>query len=242
MTELTHGALAPRDRMSRMNSRHLERRLMHVQAVAGALFAVFVLLHLSNIALAPFGPEVFNQYQRVIRQVYQFPLIELLLVLGPLLVHAVVGVWLYLIRRGGRSERPLRARLHSWAGVFLLVFIFGHILAVRGPSYFFGVYPEFEGLHFSLWYFPHYFFPYYFLLTMAGFFHAGNGLRMIAARQGLHVSPATQLTVMMIAAAWIALSLMALGGLLFTLGNPADSEFAQLGASLFGLDPATPIF
>ena len=218
-------------------------RLKQAQAVAGAVFSIFVLLHLSNMALAPLGAETFNHYMGSLRQVYQIPLVEIVLVLGPIAVHAIAGIWLWLIRRreAPHSKRPLVSRLHTWAGCFLLVFIVGHILAVRGSSYFYGVFPNFEGLAFSIWYFPAYFVPYYFLLALAGFYHATNGLRMLAARQGWIISRQSQLAVTMIAAAWIALSLSALGGLLFDVGNPADNDFARLSAELLNLDLSKPL-
>lgn len=219
----------------------LEKRLGLVQAVAGATFAIFVLLHLSNIALAPFGMETFNQYQQAIRTFYQYPAVELLIVILPLAAHAMAGIILFIVRRKTNTKRPAMARAHTWAGCFLLVFIVGHIVAVRGSSFFYDVYPEFEGLAFSLWYFPAYFYPYYFLLALAGFYHATNGLRMLAAKQGLAISASTQRSVTALAACWIAISLAALGGLLFDVGDPASHGFAQLLAEVFGADPRQPI-
>ena len=67
--------------------------------------------------------------------------------------------------------------LHRYAGFFLLVFIGGHIVAVRGASWFYDVYPGFEGLAFSIAAVPGYFYPYYFLLAVAGFYHGINGSR-----------------------------------------------------------------
>lgn len=115
----------------------LEQGLVRSQAVAGALFFLFLLLHLSNILLAPLGAEVFNEYQRTVRALYQYPVIELVIVMIPIVVHAVAGVSLYFLRRGKKAVRSLRARLHTWAGVFLLLVIVGHVIAVRGGLPFF---------------------------------------------------------------------------------------------------------
>ena len=220
----------------------IESRLKQAQAIAGSLFAIFVLLHLSNIFLAPFGSDTFNEYQRHIRQFYQFPLVELVIVILPIIVHAIAGVWLWLIRRAASKvdTRPLRARLHSWTGVFLLLFIIGHILAVRGSSYFYGVYAEFEGLAFSLWYMPAYFYPYYFLLALAGFYHATNGLRTLAARRGSLLPAKIHTGVIIIAAAWILVSLLSLGGVLVDVENPADNDFARLAGEITGMNPNEP--
>ncbi len=222
------------------NDRTLEKRLVNTQEIAGSLFSVFVILHLSNIFLAPMGVETFNQYQRFIRQFYQNPVIEIGVVIGPLLVHAASGIWLYFLRRGRNLRRPLPSRVHAWAGLFLLLFIGGHILAVRGSSFFFGVYPEFEGLSFSLWFFPAYFYPYYFLLALAGFYHVTNGLRTLAARRGIRVPIKAQMSVSVIAAIWIMISLMSLGGIFFDVPGQTDNEFARLAAELTNMDPSKP--
>lgn len=224
------------------SSTTIEDRLRRVQAVAGALFSIFVLLHLSNIALAPFGIEAFNAYQRVIRTFYQQPVIELIIVIGPLLAHVIAGIWLFVLRHGQPpKQRPLLARMHSWAGCFLLLVIFGHIAAVRGPSFFADVFPEFQGLAFSLWYLPYYFYPYYFLLALAGFYHATNGLRTLAARKGVVIGRSVQTNATIVAAIWVAVSLLSLGGVLVQVDNPADNDFARLLGGILGADPSVPI-
>ncbi len=224
------------------NVTNIQDRLRKTQAIAGALFSVFVLLHLSNIALAPLGIETFNNYQRLIRQFYQNPIIELFIVIGPILVHAAAGVWLFVLRRKQPSrQRPLLNRLHSWAGCFLLIFIFGHIAAVRGPSFFMDVFPEFDGVAFSLWYLPYYFYPYYFLLALAGFYHAANGLRTLAARSGYAISRKVQINATVIAGLWITVSLLSFGGIFVEVQNPADNDFARLLGDIWGADPAEPI-
>ena len=109
---------------------------------------------------------------------------------------------------------------------------------------FYGVYPEFEGLAFSLWLFPVYFYPYYFLLALAGFYHASNGLRTLAARSGIRVTTLyarrVQASVSTIAAMWIMIALMSLGGVFFDVGDPTDNDFARLAATLFDMDPSQP--
>ncbi|MFT7219819.1 MAG: succinate dehydrogenase/fumarate reductase cytochrome b subunit [Candidatus Azotimanducaceae bacterium] len=123
----------------------------------------------------------------------------------------------------------------------MLLFIVGHILAVPGSSFSYGVFPEFEGLSFSLWYFPVYFYPYYFLLALARFYHSTNGLQMLAAKNGLILNANIQKSMPALAARWIAISLAALGGLLFDVGNNVNHDFAQLLETVFGTDPTVPI-
>lgn len=213
----------------------VERALVKAQITAGALFATFVTLHLSNILIAPLGIDAFNSYQQILRVFYQHPVIEITIVIAPLVVHAVAGVGLAIIRKK-RGPRPLRARFHTWAGFFLLLFIGGHVLATRGPSFFFGVFPGFEGLSFSLWYVPWYFYPYYFLLGLAGFYHASGGIIRALARQGLRVKQHHHYAATAIIGALLIVSLLALGGHLFETGHPADNDYARLGQQLFGIE------
>lgn len=217
------------------DSQGLIARLKLAQAIAGGLFALFLMFHLVNFYLAPFGLDVFNDFQRLIRPIYQFPPIELMVVLGPLVVHTVSGLWLLWLR-------PKRARLswHAYAGFFLLLVIVGHVVAVRGPSFWYGVFPEFEGLSFSLWYFPVYFYPYYFLLALAGFYHMAIGINRIGGRFSLPVPRRTSKVIIALAVGWTLISLLALGGHLFSVPNPSDSDFARLGEKLFDLDVSQP--
>ena len=99
----------------------------------------------------------------------------------------------------------------------------------------------FGGVAFSLWYLPYYFYPYYFLLALAGFYHATNGLRTIAARNGIAISRSIQINATVIAAIWIAVSLLSFGGVLVPVENPADNDFARLLGSIWDADPTTPI-
>ncbi len=205
--------------------------LKQIQAGTGVLFAAFVALHLMNTWAAMFGPTAYDAMQSALRNVYQFAPAEALL-LAALAVHVVVGIM--RIVNEPRRELTVRARWHRYAGFFLVVFIFGHILAVRGSSWFYDVYPGFDGLAFSIAYVPAYFYPYYFLLGMAGFYHALNGLSIALPRLGVRLRlPATNLKLATAgAAALMILALLGFGGFLFDIGNPYESAFAELALEL----------
>jgi succinate dehydrogenase/fumarate reductase cytochrome b subunit len=81
-------------------------------------------------------------------------------------------------RRSENKHAPasLRARLHRWSGIVLLVFFAGHVIATRGASVIFHVYPEFAGIAFTLKWVPAYFWPYYLTFALAGMYHLVNGL------------------------------------------------------------------
>ena len=208
--------------------------LASVQAATGLIFGAFVALHLLNTWLAAFGAETYDGVQRALRAAYQLPPLEVL-ILGALLVHLGIGLY-----RVWQSPRPAaqRARWHRYAGLFLVVFIGGHILAVRGSSWLFDVYPGFEGLAFTLQAVPGYFYPYYFLLALAGLYHGLNGATIALARlRGSTVLALSTLKHATVVGA--ALTVVALGGLsgIWThLDDPQDSAFAQLAHAVLAGD------
>jgi succinate dehydrogenase/fumarate reductase cytochrome b subunit len=213
-----------------------DRRLARIQAVSGLCFLAFVGVHLVNLMLAARSPAAYNGFQRAVRPVYQFPPLEIGLVMAPLLVHIAAGI--RRLRRD-RAPRELRARLHRWSGIFLLVVIFGHIAAVRGSSFVYGVYPEFEGLELSMWLAPWLFYPYYALFAVAALYHALNGAGVAlgvlgvrvpsVARRGLGFwAPTT-------AAMLLALvAVLGIGGWLYPLPDPTGTDVGHLAERLLG--------
>lgn len=199
--------------------------LKQVQAGTGIFFAGFVILHLTNTWLAALGPGAYDGMQEILRMVYQFAPVEGLL-LSVLLVHAVSGV--VRIVREPKRLLSTHAKLHRYTGFFLLFVIGGHVLAVRGPSWFFGIYPGFEGLAFSIDYLPAVFYPYYFLLGVAGFYHAANGACLALTRFGWRVHPGPYVRYATgVSSVMMVLALLGLGGVLFDVGDPAQGSFAQ---------------
>lgn len=211
--------------------------LKRLQAASGVVVALFVIVHLANTALAVFGADAYNEFQGVLRRGYQQALVEVLL-LSAIVVHAIVGV----MRIASEPKRTLttRARWHRIAGIFLMAAMVGHIGAVRGASFFFDVYPGFEGLSFTLNAWSAYFYPYYLLLALAGFYHLANGLPVALRRLGanrrladlisLRTRPISVLTAAV--AVVMLLALLALGGQLFEIADPFDNPFARLATRL----------
>ena len=201
--------------------------LKKLQAATGVIFFIFVLLHLFNTWLAAFGADAYDGFQAAARAGYQFLPVEILL-LAALATHLVVGITRIVVEP--RRSLNARAKWHRYAGIFLAVFIVGHIFAVRGPSWFFDIYPGFEGLAFSIDYAPWYFFPYYFLLGLAGFYHGINGVGIALGRLGFSgrmvnpvVVPATAF-----AGVFTLAALLGLYGVWTDVGQPYESEFAKL--------------
>ena len=220
--------------------------LKMLQAITGLIFATFVAVHLLNTWLAGLGPAAYDGVQVALRQVYQFVFVEVL-ILSALLVHVVVGV-MRMVKEPTRTL-TVRARVHRYAGFFLMLVIVGHILAVRGSSVFFDVYPGFAGLAFSIEFLPGFFYPYYLLLGMAGFYHALNGsgiaLQRLRGRSGGRIGelgwrfvlPQRRLAIASsVAALVMVVSLLGFGGVWFDVGDVASSDFARLAKELLGVE------
>ncbi len=207
--------------------------LKQIQAVSGLTFAVFLALHLTNTWLASLGPGVYDGMQGVLRTFYQFAPVEAIL-LAALAVHASVGVLRIVVEP--KRTLSTRARWHRYAGFFLLLFIGGHILAVRGSSWFYDVYPGFEGLAFSISAVPGYFYPYYFLLAVAGLYHGLNGTGIALSRLG-RPTALSSAGLQRATAAGAVLTVLALGGFggwYYDVGDVRSSGFAVLTTRIAG--------
>ncbi len=167
--------------------RTIDRRLMQAQAASGALFALFLTGHLVNMMLAAIGPAVFDAAQGQLQRVYHVPPLEVALVAAPLGVHVVSSVWRMVRRRRAGQEQPraVRTRLQRYSAVVLLVFIGGHVLATRGASLIYGVFPGFAGVAFTMVWQPALFIAYYTLFSVAALYHLIHGLTVAAPRLGL---------------------------------------------------------
>lgn len=209
--------------------------LRKIQAGTGLLVAVFLAVHLANTWLAALGPAAYDGFQLLARAVYQWLPVEVAL-LSAIAVHGVVGVT-RIVREPKRVLSP-RARVHRYAGFFLMAVIVGHVLAVRGASWFFDVYPGFRGLAFTLDYLPGYFYPYYLLLGLAGFYHGCNGVGIALKRLGLKSEfriPSRELGfASAFAGIGMVAALLGMGGVLFEITDVYQSEFAKLVLDLIG--------
>ena len=114
--------------------------------------------------------------------------------------------------------------------MFRGVVVIGHIVATRGPSLLFGIYPEFEGLAFTFQWLPAYFYPYYALFAAAALYHVWFGLRSMLKPRMIRLPAlafASRVLPILAGMAIIA-GLLALGGQLFPVDDASRTEFAQL--------------
>ncbi|MFK7733156.1 MAG: hypothetical protein AB8B48_16170 [Pseudomonadales bacterium] len=220
------------------NSR-IEKRLKVAQIGSAIVFLPFLLIHLANAVLGFFGPDAYQWFQSAAQQIYQFPLIEMVFVLAPLVIHMISGLTLMLINRGRKKHRSLGRRLHTWAGLFLALVVLGHVVATRGLPWAYDFHAGFAGVSFSLWWMPWYFYPYYFLLFMAGSYHSLHGSKILAQRlfsYKLFTSTRQLQLVMLVAAVMISAALLSFGGHVRDNPDPRDNDFARLYQTLFNLE------
>lgn len=206
-------------------------KLARVQAVSGLLFSLFALVHLTNTAMAVLGVDTYNRYQSAVRGVYQWPVLELLLV-ATLVIHIVAGVLRIRARRQSKATPRLRLRLHRYAGYYLALFVFGHMAATRLPALLADAPPFFGGVSFSLHFIPWLFYPYYGLLGMAGVYHLLYGIPAAFAALGVRVPQAVRRgpgfwLPVGAGAMVIVMALLGFGGALYPIDDPFDNDFAR---------------
>lgn len=221
-----------------------DRRLVRTQAISGLAFALFLSLHLVNVMASALGPGLYDAFQVRIRPLYQFPLVEVGVLLVALVVH--IGAGVIRLRRRPRSRGwgrlPLRTRLHRASAYFLLVFVFGHIAATRLPSLLDGVWLGFGGLTFSMAWLPGFFYPYYALLGLCGLYHGSYGTYLALRALGVRLPSVARLGwlgwgPLWVAAVLVVLGVLSLGGHLYPIDDPRQSAFAGWLAERVGVEP-----
>jgi len=214
------------------------------QAASGIALTMFASVHLLNTMLAAI-PGAYDPFQRLVRRAYQSPVIEVLLVFLPLLVHVVAGVRAFVKRRSRTADAPLRTRLHRYAAWYLLLVITGHVIATRGASLVYGVHPEFAGLQFSTAWLPWVFIPYYAVFGVAGVYHVAHGVPIALGVLKRRVPsaltrPSTFWSVVAIGALAALLGVAGIAGWLYASDvDPFASDYAQLYRDM-GSSPYVP--
>lgn len=200
------------------------------QAISGILLAGFVGLHLLNLPMA-LVPGGYDAYQRMVRVLYQSPFFEIPFVMAPLMVHIAAGIRA-MARRDRTPARTWPARLHRYAAWYLLLVIAAHVLATRGASLFYDVYPESLGLAFALAWIPVLFWPYYLLLGISGVVHLGYGLPRalsVIRRSADRSQRSRALTIsLLVAALLVALGVVGVSGALYPIEDPFSSDYAGI--------------
>jgi succinate dehydrogenase/fumarate reductase cytochrome b subunit len=223
---------------------HRDHRLVRIQAISGLVFAIFLSLHLVNVMASALGPGLYDAFQVRIRPLYQFPLVEVGVLLAALATHIVAGVTRLRRRPRSRAWRklPLRTRLHRLSAYFLLVFVLGHVAATRLPSLLDDVWLGFAGLSFSMLWLPAYFYPYYALLGLCGLYHGSYGVYLALRALGVRLPSISRLGArawapLAVAAVLVVLGVLSFGGLLYPIDDPRQSAFAGWLHERVGVEP-----
>ncbi len=167
-------------------------KLGHIQAISGAVFALFLVLHLITAMSGALGIASYDRTLSALRSVYRS---NLLLEVGMIGIsgatHLICAVWQMVRRRNVVALRgPWWMKLHRLSGYFLMVVIMGHVFATRiaptlatGPTATHAA--DFAFLAFATLAAPAFFWPYYLLLGMAGALHLSIGLHLASRMLGL---------------------------------------------------------
>ncbi len=213
-----------------------DKSLIRVQAWTGLLFATFLVLHLANTVAASLGQDAYDRFQMTMRWYYQFPLVEIVAVVGSAHLHVLAGLMRILRRRKtlkieGRRESPsLRVRFHRYTGWFLMLVVSGHMAATRVPGLM-GHPADFSFLNFSLTYMAYAMYPYYVALVLSGLYHGLHGtavaLRVVGAKLPQWATdPASKpfWTAVAVGSLAVLAGVFALGGNLF---RPDTARFSE---------------
>jgi hypothetical protein len=142
---------------------------------AGAVLAVFLLVHVANHLAALAGVDAHIRFMDAARSVYRQPVVEAIL-LACVVLQAASG--LRMLWAGRQRRRGLLPWLQAGSGAYVALFVaihVGAVLAGRLTGLDTNFYFAAAGLH--VWPFVLFFVPYYFLAVAALFVHLGCALR-----------------------------------------------------------------
>ncbi len=145
---------------------------------AGAVLAVFLVVHVANHLAALAGVDAHLRFMDAARRVYRQPAVEAVLLAGVVL-QAASG--LRMLWTGRQRRRGVLAWLQAGSGAYVALFLAIHVVAVLAgrmggldTNFYFAA----AGLH--VWPFVLFFAPYYFLAVVALFVHMGCALARYA--------------------------------------------------------------
>lgn len=222
-------------------------KLGHIQALSGAVFALFLVLHLVTAMSGALGIASYDRTLITLRSVYRPSLfVEVTMIGLSGVIHLICAVIQMVRRRKVIALRgPLWMKLHRLSGYFLMTVIIGHVFATRiaptlatGPTATQAA--DFAFLAFATLAVPAFFWPYYLLLGICGALHLSIGLhlgsRMLGLRtQGSGGAP-TRLRLALTFGVTMLVAIGVLGILLRASDAPRDRfpEYQALTKRLLG--------
>lgn len=160
-------------------------KLGPIQAASGAIFALFLFLHLLTAASGLLGPAGYDSTLGALRHLYRpHVAVELVVIGASGTIHIACAIWQMVRRRKVFALKgPLWMRAHRLSGYFLLLILVGHVFATRiAPTL--ATAPtatgkaDFAFLAFATLKVPGFFWPYYLMLALTGSTHLGLGLHL----------------------------------------------------------------
>jgi succinate dehydrogenase/fumarate reductase cytochrome b subunit len=144
-------------------------RLKKIHRYSGIVLATFFVFHIINHLFAWGGADMHIRVMKLLRHVYRFPPVEVVLLLSAL-IQVVVGLML-VWKKGFRKNRYDLLQVIS--GLYLSFFLLFHIRAVMLGRYSWKVETDF---HFAAWGVKNapadlFFIPYYSLSVLCVFIH-----------------------------------------------------------------------
>jgi succinate dehydrogenase/fumarate reductase cytochrome b subunit len=144
-------------------------RLKKIHRYSGIVLATFFVFHIINHLFAWGGADMHIRVMKLLRHVYRFPPVEVVLLLSAL-IQVVVGLML-VWKKGFRKNRYDLLQVIS--GLYLSFFLLFHIRAVMLGRYSWNVETDF---HFAAWGVKNapadlFFIPYYSLSVLCVFIH-----------------------------------------------------------------------
>ena len=137
---------------------------------SGIMISVFVAIHLINHLMLYRGEQAHIRFMETARYFYRNPFIETLL-LAAVAVQAISGI--LLASKKWNDRNTIFDKLHIYSGLYLAIFLTGHVLAVLAGRYIMkldtNLYYGATGLNNNPVYF--FYFPYYALLIISFFTH-----------------------------------------------------------------------
>ena len=102
---------------------------------------LYMCVHLTTNASLLNGPETFQRAVYAIHSLGKLlPVVEWAFIFGPLVFHAVLGVWIVKQARQNHTQYPFtsnrRYAWQRWTGMIALVYLFVHILHLHGWFHF----------------------------------------------------------------------------------------------------------
>ncbi len=196
--------------------------LQKIHRISAIGIAVFTLAHIFNHLLAAHSIDLHISVMNSLRVVYDFLIIEVLLVFS-ILIQVFTGIQLY--HKNRKYLKTRLAKLQAYSGLYLSFFLLAHTTATIGGNYFLPIDTNFYFAAMTVkdTALAFFFVPYYFLAVTSFFTHLGCVLSkaMVAKTKNLEVAYRFVYGCMAVGMISAVVILLAFSGNLYSFDLPA---------------------